>query len=95
MTVPQITQYLQTPSKMQTSATSGYQLKKKPEKPGQQPFGIDFYEEEMVSKDKQIEELKQTIEIMDLKIKKLEQLLQLKDSKIEALMGTRNTYQRA
>jgi len=48
----------------------------------------------MVSKDKQIEELKQTIEIMDLKIKKLEQLLQLKDSKIEALMGTRNTYQR-
>jgi hypothetical protein len=48
----------------------------------------------MAAKDKQIEELKQTIEIMDLKIKKLEQLLTLRESKIEALMGTRNTYQR-
>lgn len=49
--------------------------------------GIDFYEEIINSKDKQIEELKQTLEIMDLKIKKLEQLLTLKDSKIEALLA--------
>lgn len=35
-------------------------------------FGIDFYEEQLLSKDKQIDELKQTVEIMDLKIKKLE-----------------------
>ncbi|TNV82558.1 hypothetical protein FGO68_gene14152 [Halteria grandinella] len=49
--------------------------------------GIDYYEEVILSKDRQIEELKQTIEIMDLKIKKLEQLLSLKDSKIDALLS--------
>ncbi len=31
-----------------------------------------MYEEQLVSKDRQIEELKETVEIMDLKIKKLE-----------------------
>lgn len=51
------------------------------------PKGIDYYEEVINSKDKQIEELKQTLEIMDLKMKKLEQLLTLKDSKIEALLA--------
>ncbi len=45
----------------------------------------------MSSKDKQIEELLQTIEIMDLKIKKLEQLITLKDSKIEALQTVQRT----
>ncbi len=53
-------------------------------------FSINEYEHLIVSKDKQIEELKQTVEIMDLKIKKLEQLLALKDSKIESLMASKN-----
>ena len=35
-------------------------------------FGINEYEKIINSKDKQIEDLKQTVEIMDLKIKKLE-----------------------
>ncbi|CDW76254.1 UNKNOWN [Stylonychia lemnae] len=54
----------------------------------------DFYEEQITSKDKQIEELKETVEIMDLKIKKLEQLLQLKDSKIEALLQSQASSNR-
>ena len=37
-------------------------------------------------KDRVIAELRETIEIMDLKIKKLEQLLALKDSKLQALL---------
>ena len=36
-------------------------------------------------KDQIIQELRDTIEIMDLKIKKLEQLVRLKDSKIQSL----------
>eukprot|EP00347_Sterkiella_histriomuscorum_P023443 403334620 len=56
-------------------------------KQNQNQFNIDYYEDQLQSKDKQIEELKETVEIMDLKIKKLEQLLLLKDSKIEALVN--------
>ena len=35
-------------------------------------------------------EMKETLEIMNLKVKKLEQLIELKDNKIAALMETIN-----
>jgi len=39
----------------------------------------------LADKEQTIQELKETIEIMEVKIKKLEQLVKLKDSKIQAL----------
>ena len=39
----------------------------------------------LAEKDQTIEELRETVEIMELKIKKLEQLVRLKDSKIQTL----------
>jgi archaellum component FlaC len=36
---------------------------------------MNYYEDLLIGKDKQIDEMKETIEIMDLKIKKLEQLI--------------------
>ena len=41
--------------------------------------------EMIAEKDQTIQELKEAIEIMEVKIKKLEQLIRLKDSKIRAL----------
>ena len=41
--------------------------------------------EELKEKDKIINELKETIEILELKIKKMEQLIKLKDSKIKTM----------
>lgn len=43
--------------------------------------------EVMLEKDHTIQQLKETIEILELKIKKLEQLVRLKDSKIANLSG--------
>ena len=39
----------------------------------------------LAEKEQTIQELRETIEIMELKIKKLEQLVRLKDSKIQTL----------
>ena len=39
----------------------------------------------LAEKDDVIRELRETIEIMELKIKKMEQLIQLKDEKIQTL----------
>lgn len=41
----------------------------------------------LVEKDHTINQMKETIEILELKIKKLEQLVKLKDSKIANLSG--------
>jgi chaperonin cofactor prefoldin len=41
----------------------------------------------LVDKDNTIVQMKETIEILELKIKKLEQLVKLKDSKIANLSG--------
>lgn len=60
-------------------------LEVKPPKSQKQVLVMHDAEAEEDPKDKVIEELKETIEIMDLKIKKLEQLLALKDSKLQAL----------
>lgn len=46
-------------------------------------------EELLVEKEAQIQELKDTVEILELKIQKLEQLVRLKDSKIESLQARR------
>ena len=43
--------------------------------------------EVLVEKDHTINQMKETIEILELKIKKLEQLVKLKDSKIANLSG--------
>jgi chaperonin cofactor prefoldin len=41
----------------------------------------------LIEKDHSIGQLKETIEILELKVKKLEQLVKLKDSKIVNLSG--------
>ena len=41
----------------------------------------------IIEKDHTISQLKETIEILELKVKKLEQLVKLKDSKIANLSG--------
>ena len=41
----------------------------------------------MIEKDHTINQLRETVEILELKIKKLEQLVKLKDSKIANLSG--------
>ncbi len=41
--------------------------------------------EALAEKEQVIQELKETVEIMELKINKLEQLIKLKDSKIQTL----------
>eukprot|EP00330_Aristerostoma_sp_ATCC50986_P003382 CAMPEP_0114593224 /NCGR_PEP_ID=MMETSP0125-20121206/14855_1 /TAXON_ID=485358 ORGANISM="Aristerostoma sp., Strain ATCC 50986" /NCGR_SAMPLE_ID=MMETSP0125 /ASSEMBLY_ACC=CAM_ASM_000245 /LENGTH=78 /DNA_ID=CAMNT_0001792263 /DNA_START=360 /DNA_END=596 /DNA_ORIENTATION=- len=41
----------------------------------------------LLAKDQTIQELKETIEILELKVKKLEQLAHLKDSKIHSLQS--------
>jgi hypothetical protein len=43
------------------------------------------YREMLMERENTIEELKETIEIMEVKIQKLEQLLKLKDSKLMTL----------
>ena len=44
-------------------------------------------------RDEAIQELKETIEIMEMKIKKLEQLVKLKDSKIQTLANKLAQYE--
>ena len=44
-------------------------------------------------KDEAIQELKETIEIMEMKIKKLEQLVKLKDGKIQTLANKLAQYE--
>lgn len=41
----------------------------------------------MSEKDQTIKELKETIEILELKVKKMDQLLKVKDKKIENLIA--------
>ena len=48
--------------------------------------------EENDDKMRSILELKETVEILELKIKKLEQLVKLKDSKIESMMKNLNNF---
>lgn len=50
--------------------------------------GASVDEEILLEKEKQIRELHETVEILELKIAKLEQLLRLKDNKIEKLMSS-------
>ncbi len=47
--------------------------------------GVD--EELLIEKEETIQELRETVEILELKVKKLEQLVRLKDSKIQALQN--------
>jgi hypothetical protein len=53
-------------------------------------IGIAVDEEILLEKEKQIRELQETIEILELKIAKLEQLVRLKDNKIDKLMARTN-----
>ena len=46
---------------------------------------LDGYEQVIQEKDNTITQLRETVEILELKIKKLEQLVKLKDSKISNL----------
>lgn len=41
----------------------------------------------MNSKDQTMKELKETIEILELKVKKMDQLLKIKDNKIESIIN--------
>ena len=50
--------------------------------------GVD--EEILIEKEETIQELRETVEILELKVKKLEQLVRLKDSKIQALQANRS-----
>ena len=43
-------------------------------------------EEILFEKEQQIHELKETVEILELKVSKLEQLVRLKDNKIKKLL---------
>ncbi len=45
--------------------------------------GVD--QEILIEKEQTIQQLKETIEILELKVKKLEQLVKLKDAKIQNL----------
>lgn len=53
--------------------------------------GAAVDEEILLEKEKQIRELQETVEILELKIAKLEQLVRLKDNKIEKLMSRTNS----
>ena len=53
--------------------------------------GASVDEEILLEKEKQIRELQETVEILELKIAKLEQLVRLKDNKIEKLMSRTNS----
>lgn len=44
-----------------------------------------FDQEIILEKDQTIQQLKETIEILELKVKKLEQLVKLKDDKIRSI----------
>lgn len=57
----------------------------------QQNYPKDSLEAVIVEKDSQITQLKETVEILELKIKKLEQLVKLKDAKIGNLTNKLNT----
>ena len=57
----------------------------------QQNMNIDGYEQVIQEKDNTITQLRETIEILELKIKKLEQLVKLKDSKIGNLTNKLNS----
>jgi hypothetical protein len=50
--------------------------------------GVD--EDILLEKEETIQELRETVEILELKVKKLEQLVRLKDSKIAALQSNRD-----
>lgn len=52
---------------------------------------MDGYEQVIQEKDNTITQLRETIEILELKIKKLEQLVKLKDSKIGNLTNKLNS----
>ena len=41
----------------------------------------------LIEKEQTIQELRETVEILELKVKKLEQLVRIKDSKIHAMHG--------
>lgn len=47
-------------------------------------------QEILLEKEQEVQELRETIDILELKVKKLEQLVRLKDSKIQALTGKLN-----
>lgn len=57
----------------------------------QQNINMDGYEQVIQEKDNTITQLRETIEILELKIKKLEQLVKLKDSKIGNLTNKLNS----
>lgn len=57
------------------------------ENSSKQPYGHMVDAEHLLEKDHTIGQLKETIEILELKVKKLEQLVKLKDSKIANLSG--------
>jgi len=73
----QIAAYLKNPPPIASSSAtyhykSGSKSTKHSHNHQHNQFNIEMYEEQLASKDRQIEELKETVEIMDLKIKKLE-----------------------
>lgn len=54
-------------------------------------MNMDGYDQVIQEKDNTIGQLRETIEILELKIKKLEQLVKLKDSKIGNLTNKLNS----
>ena len=50
-------------------------------------------QELLAEKDQNISELRETVEILEIKIQKLEQLVRLKDSKIATLQGKLQKYE--
>lgn len=52
---------------------------------------VEGYEQVIQEKDNTITQLRETVEILELKIKKLEQLVKLKDSKIGNLTNKLNS----
>ena len=56
-----------------------------------QSTNMEGYEQVIQEKDNTIGQLRETIEILELKIKKLEQLVKLKDSKIGNLTNKLNS----
>ena len=55
------------------------------------PGNAEGYEQVIQEKDNTITQLRETVEILELKIKKLEQLVKLKDSKISNLTNKLNS----
>ena len=57
------------------------------EPPNQSLLQREVNTEILVDKEQTIQELRETVDILELKVKKLEQLVRLKDSKIQTLMN--------